>query len=118
MVVVFDLNSDSTRSDLGDAMGNLAAMYGSLGRHQDAVVLQEKTLEFRRRVLPENHSDIGESCVNISISYHRAGDFRRAIERAREALRIFQATLPPSHPHLKTAQELVRLIQGDIARRA
>ena len=99
-------------------MGNLAAMYGSLGRHQDAVVLQEKTLEFRRRVLPENHSDIGESCVNISISYHRAGDFRRAIERAREALRIFQATLPPSHPHLKTAQELVRLIQVDIARRA
>ncbi len=118
MVVIFDLNSDLTRSDLGDAMGNLAAIYGKLGRHQDAVVLQEKTLEFRRRVLPENHSDIGESCVNISISYQQAGDFRRAIEMAREALRIFQATQPPSHPHSKMAQELVRLIQGDIARRA
>jgi hypothetical protein len=40
-------------------MGNLAATYGELGRHQDALVLQEKTLEFRRRVLPENHPDIG-----------------------------------------------------------
>jgi tetratricopeptide (TPR) repeat protein len=99
-------------------MNNLALSYSELGRHQDAVVLQEKTLEFRRRVLPENHSDIGESCVNISISYQQAGDFRRAIEMAREALRIFQATLPPSHPHSKMAQELVRLIQGDIARRA
>ncbi len=40
-------------------MGNLAATYGTLGRHQDAVVLGEKTLEFRRRVLPENHPQIG-----------------------------------------------------------
>jgi hypothetical protein len=40
-------------------MGNVAAMYSALGRHQDALVLQEKTLEFRQRVLPENHPDIG-----------------------------------------------------------
>ena len=40
-------------------MSNLAYTYGELGRHQDALVLQEKTLEFRRRVLPENHPDIG-----------------------------------------------------------
>ncbi len=44
---------------LGAAMGNLAAAYSALGRHQDALVMQEKTLEFRRRVLPENHPDIG-----------------------------------------------------------
>jgi hypothetical protein len=88
-------------------MNNLAATYSELGRHQDALVLQEKTLEFRRRVLPENHPGIGESCINISVSYLQAGDFHRAIESAREALRIFQAALPPSHPHVKTAQELV-----------
>ncbi len=52
---VFDL----THSVLGDAMNNLANTYGELGRHQDALVLLEKTLEFRRRVLPENHPDIG-----------------------------------------------------------
>ena len=40
-------------------MGNLAATYSELGRHQDALALQEKTLEFRRRVLPQNHPDIG-----------------------------------------------------------
>jgi hypothetical protein len=40
-------------------MGNLAATYRALGRHQDALVLQEKTLEFYRRVLPENHPNIG-----------------------------------------------------------
>ena len=59
MVVIFDLNSDLTRSDLGDAMGNLALTYSALGRHQDALVLKEKTLEFRRRFLPENSLHIG-----------------------------------------------------------
>jgi hypothetical protein len=41
-------------------MGNLAASYSDLGRHQEAVEMREKTLEFRRRVLPENHPAIGE----------------------------------------------------------
>ena len=40
-------------------MNNLADTYSALGRHQDALELQEKTLEFRRRVLPQNHPDIG-----------------------------------------------------------
>jgi hypothetical protein len=40
-------------------MGNLALTYSALGRHQDALMLQEKTLEFQQRVLPENHPDIG-----------------------------------------------------------
>ena len=48
-----------TLSALGAAMGNLANTYSDLGRHQDALVMEEKTLEFRRRVLPENHPDIG-----------------------------------------------------------
>ena len=48
-----------TRSVLGSAMNELAATYSKLGRHQDALVLQEKTLEFQQRVLPENHLDIG-----------------------------------------------------------
>ena len=41
-------------------MNNLALSYSALGRHQEAVEMREKTLEFRRRVLPENHPDIGE----------------------------------------------------------
>jgi hypothetical protein len=40
-------------------MNNLATSYFNLGRHQDALVMQEKTLEFQQRVLPENHPQIG-----------------------------------------------------------
>ena len=54
-----DLTYDLTLSVLGQAMNNLASLYSDIGRHQDALVLKEKTLEFQRRVLPENHPDIG-----------------------------------------------------------
>ena len=59
MILDVDLTCDLTWSVLGQAMHNLANTFGELGRHQDAVVLQEKTLEFFRRVLPENHPSIG-----------------------------------------------------------
>ncbi len=40
-------------------MGNLAESYRALGRHRDALVLDEETLELRRRFLPEDHPEIG-----------------------------------------------------------
>jgi hypothetical protein len=59
IIVFVDLTCDLTRSVLGTAMGNVAIVYAALGRTQDALVLQEKMLEFHRRVLPENHPRIG-----------------------------------------------------------
>jgi hypothetical protein len=38
----------------------LASVLAAQGRHSDALVMMERVLEFRRRVLPENHPDIGE----------------------------------------------------------
>jgi hypothetical protein len=48
-----------TLTAVGTAMSNLSNMYSKLGRHQDALVMQEEMLEFRRRLLPDNHLDIG-----------------------------------------------------------
>jgi hypothetical protein len=44
-------------------MNNLAAAYLSLGRPADALAMFERSLEFYRRVLPENHPNIGEGHV-------------------------------------------------------
>jgi hypothetical protein len=59
VIVFVDLTCDLTNSALGATMCSLADAYGALGRHQDALVLQQKTLEFWRRVQPENHTNIG-----------------------------------------------------------
>ena len=49
-------------------MSNLAVSYYNLGRHADALAMQERVLEFYRRVLPENHPDIGEGRVGSGIA--------------------------------------------------
>ena len=49
-------------------MGNLASSYSKLGRHEEALAMEERVLEFRRRVLPENHPDIGEGRVRSGVA--------------------------------------------------
>ena len=49
-------------------MSNLASTYSDLGRHDDALAMKERVLEFRRRVLPENHPSIGEGDVWYGIA--------------------------------------------------
>ena len=44
-------------------MNNLAMTYHSLGRQADAVEMFERVLDFRRRVLPENHPATGDGHV-------------------------------------------------------
>ncbi len=44
---------------LGGAMIELGRIYSALERHQDAVAMKEKALEFHQRVLPADHPQIG-----------------------------------------------------------
>ena len=41
----------------------LASVLSDQGRHSDALAMEERVLEFYRRVLPENHPNIGEGRV-------------------------------------------------------
>ncbi len=93
--------------DIGTSMGNLAIAYSALGRHEDALAMEESALEFHRRVLPSGHPSIAVSLYNISLSYEQAGDMRQAMDCAREAVVIRQAALPRGHPDLEDAEENV-----------
>ena len=58
-------------------MSNLAATYVALGRHAEALAWQERLLEFRRRVMPENHPEIGRGmCGVMRCMCVLDGDFR------------------------------------------
>jgi hypothetical protein len=111
-------------------MGSLATALSAVGLHYNALVMQENELEFRRRVLPENHPDIGEKrCVvwdcmfvcdvcetgrslfNLTFYHQQAGDLHRAMVCAHEALRIWQVTLPPEHDYVVAVEELVRRLE-------
>jgi hypothetical protein len=47
-------------------MYNVAVTLGQLHRHADALNYWEKVLEFRRRVLPEDHPHIGKTYFHFS----------------------------------------------------
>jgi hypothetical protein len=44
-------------------MGNLAASYLKLGRYQEAMVLQEKTLKLHRHLKPVDPTVLGEKSL-------------------------------------------------------
>jgi hypothetical protein len=44
---------------LGSALKLVSTSYSHHGRFEDALSIEEQALEFRRRVLPEDHPDIG-----------------------------------------------------------
>ena len=50
-------------------MSNLALSYSKLGRHEEALAMRERVLEFDRLVLPENHPSIGEGHVRRDVAY-------------------------------------------------
>jgi hypothetical protein len=54
-------------SVVGAAMRDLAATYVVLGRHDEALELQQEVLEFNRRVLPEDHPHIGEGGMRVTL---------------------------------------------------
>ncbi len=119
-------------------MNNLGNSYSDLGRHKEALEMRGKTLEFRYRVLPENHPDIGEvgafpvvlflyfylifagtSLYNISCSHKQAGDLQRAMEYVLESLRVWQTALPPGHQDILDAEDMIRdleraMQEGDV----
>ena len=102
----------------GHDMCNLAQTYQKLGRCREALALQEKTLEFFQRVLPENHPRIGvrwlhleimrvlliftsgEMMGNLAVFYGENGRNEDALDMDQRALEFQRRVLPEDHPNI------------------
>ena len=60
-------------------MGNLAVIYGENGRNEDALDMDQRALEFQRRVLPEDHPNIGLSAVCSLFCFQSRCDARQGL---------------------------------------
>ena len=78
-------------------MNNLAITYRALGRHSDALAVQESVLEFRRQILPPNHPKIGDSMNNLALTYGSLGRHADALAMQESALEFRRRILPPNH---------------------
>lgn len=107
--------------DIADtAMGNLALSFNDIGNHADALVLLEKVLQFRRRVLPKDHPDIGDvrympfvqfigvtnastagvAMSNIAHTLGKVGRWADALKLFEEAMEFRIHVLPEEHPEI------------------
>ena len=60
-------------------MMSTANSYSALGRHAEALVLNEQALAFCRRVLPADHPDIAKSMKNTAKTYSALGRHAEAL---------------------------------------
>lgn len=60
-------------------MANLAMDYTNLGRYQDAVNLNKRTLALRKEVLGEKHLDTLTSMTNLASDYTNLGRYQEAM---------------------------------------
>ncbi len=49
-------------------MYDLGRVYGALDHHADALIVREKTLDFRRLYQPENHPDTGAAADKMDLN--------------------------------------------------
>jgi len=100
-------------------MGNLAVTYSDLGRHKDALKMNEEVLEFRRRVLPADHPDIATSMDNLATTYAYLGRYEDALKVHKEVLVMQWRSLPRDHPDIASSMFSVGIMMfdlGDVAK--
>jgi tetratricopeptide (TPR) repeat protein len=80
-------------------MNNLALSYGAIGRHADALKLNEETLARRKALFgPEHHLTLA-SMNNLAGCYRYLGRHADALELGQKTLALAKATLGPDHPY-------------------
>ena len=102
-------------------MCSVGITYSELGRHQEAVIMEENALEVSRRVLPKNHPYIGLTLVcgfyfhfsssltpyapamvmtNLAITYSHLGRHQDALLMRETMLQFHRRVLPENHPDI------------------
>ena len=62
--------------------------------------MAEKEIEFRRRVLPENHPTIYAAMDCVAAMYLNLGRHQDALVMAETALEFWRRVLPENHPQI------------------
>ena len=71
--------------EVGDMLGRIGCAFRELGRHNEALRMMEGALDFRRRILPNDHPHIATSMSNLAAVYGRLGRHEEALAVKRAA---------------------------------
>jgi tetratricopeptide (TPR) repeat protein len=99
--------AEKDHPDIAGSLNNLAALYDSQGRYDEAEPLMVEALEMRRRVhgAEKDHPDIATSLNNLATLYYHTGRFQEAEEMYEEAERIWLCSFGEDHPNVRGVRQ-------------
>ncbi|CAF2028837.1 unnamed protein product [Rotaria magnacalcarata] len=92
------LNGASDDSDRAFIYHQLGVMKNSQGKYPEAIKFYEKSLEIKRKTLPEDHSSLATSYNNIGLVHKNMGEYSEALEYYEKSIENKEIYLPPTHP--------------------
>ncbi len=108
---------DPNHPSIAEALSNLAAFAGHLGKLDDAETYNREAIAIKRSVLPPDHPNLAMTLSNLGVVVGMLGRYDEAGELMREGLRIRRARFGDNHPLVASAlRNLAQLAihQGDL----
>ena len=75
----------------------------SQGKYNEAILLSERTLEIRQRVLNSDHREVALSLSNLATLYYHIGSYKEAEPLFQRALVVSEKAFGPEHPQVATS---------------
>ena len=95
---------------VANSLNNLALLYKSQGRFNDAQLLYLQSLDIRKRQLGNDHPDVATSLDNLALLYYSQENYLEAEDLAQQALVIYQQKLGNEHPSTQNAALMVKFL--------
>ncbi|CAF4821170.1 unnamed protein product [Rotaria socialis] len=108
------LESASTDSDRAFIYHQLGWLKDDQGKYPEAVKFYEKSLEIKRKTLPEDDASLAATYSVIGTVYYNMGDYSKALEFHEKAYKIYEKTLPPNHPNLATSYNEIGVVYNNM----
>ncbi|CAF1195054.1 unnamed protein product [Didymodactylos carnosus] len=85
-------------------LSNIGVIFGKLEDYDEAIRLQQESLEIRQICLPPNHTDTAKSFHNLGIIYDKKNELDLALYHYQEALRMMTKCVPQDSRDYKNTQ--------------
>ena len=98
------INQSSQPSDfLAENLTNLAALYRTQGKYEEAEHLIAQSLAIDEKIYGENHPEVATSLNNLAALYRAQGKYAEAEPLYRRSLAIMEKQLGENHPDVATS---------------
>jgi len=103
----------SSHLDVANSLNNLASLYRSQGKYNEAEPLHLQALALRQKLLGDSHPDVAASLNNLAKPRHNQNRYNDAEALLIQSLKIQEISLGDNHPDTQNTKKLLAYIQAN-----